>query len=182
MRSRALLAPIVVLTLLAVAAPAAAQDEPRFTVAGSYTILNDSDLEETFPVGWLLAVTRNLNSTFSLVGEMGGNYKTLELGGDDIDFKVHAFLAGVRVRSARANVIPFAQVLAGVANGSVSVPGTGESDSSNGFAVQPGAGIDFNFTPSAGLRLQADYRLIRDEGENTNQFRFAAGIVFGFGR
>lgn len=182
MRSRLLCVTIVLLSLLAIATPARAQDEAPINIAASYTILNDSDLEETFPVGWLVAVTRHLNSTWSLVGEMGGNYKTLEILDDDITFKVHGFLAGVRVRSARANAVPFAQVLAGVANRSVSVPGTGESDSTNGFTVQPGAGVDFTFANGIGVRLQGDYRLIRDEGENSNQFRFGAGLVFGFGR
>jgi hypothetical protein len=166
--------------VLGCAVSAAAQDPQRTTVAASYSYLNDRDIEENFPAGWLVAVTHRISPGFGLVGEMGGNYK-MDIEGTGIDLKVHAFMGGVRFEGAGRSVTPFAQVLAGVAQGSVSVPGTDDSISDNNFSVQPGAGVDLYFSERVGLRLQGDYRWIRGDDDNTSQFRFAAGLVIGIG-
>jgi hypothetical protein len=158
-----------------------AQSAPKGDVAVSYSILHDSDLEETFPVGWVLSASRHFNSKVSLVGEVGGNYKTVDFGIDEVKLKVHSFLGGVRLANrGAAKAVPFAQVLAGLARANGSF--LGESESSNGFAIQPGAGVDVTVSENVGIRFQGDYRLVRSEGETGNEFRFAVGAVFGFGK
>ena len=157
---------------------ASAQDQ-QGNVAFSYSILHDSDIEETFPVGWLLAVARNITPNMGIVGEVGGNYKSLEDDfGDDVSLSVHSFLGGLRFQSPRSSFTPFAQALIGGARARVSFDG--DSDSSTGFAVQPGAGIDFRVSDALNLRAQADYRYLRSDGESTNEIRFAFGVVFGW--
>jgi len=46
------------------------------------------------------------------------------------------------------------------------------------FSIQPGAGLQLRLTPSLGLGLGADYRLVFGEEENRNEFRLHAGLVF----
>jgi hypothetical protein len=74
----------------------------------------------------------------------------------------------------------FAQLLVGGVNGSASF--LGESVNSTIFAIQPGGGVDIHLTHGVGLRVQGDYRMLRDSGETTSEFRFAVGGVFRFGQ
>jgi len=115
-----------------------------------------------------------------VVGETGGNYKTVSVLGTDVNFRVHSFLGGVRVQNRRPKVMPFGQFLVGVARASVNL--LGEGDSSNGFAMQPGGGVDIPLTSSLGARVQGDFRMIRLEGETSNELRIGVGLVFGFSK
>jgi outer membrane protein with beta-barrel domain len=165
------------LLLLALATPVAAQDA-RGDVAIGAGILHDSDLEETFPAGWVFAVTGNIGPMLGIVGEMGGSYKSVDVLGTDVNFRVHSFLGGLRFMNRTQRAVPFAQFLVGAANGQVSM--LGQSESSTGLAFQPGGGADILLSERFGIRFQGDYRIIRDDGETTNEFRFAAGAVFAF--
>jgi hypothetical protein len=169
----------VALAVLTSAAPASAQVEEAGNVAVSYSIVHDSELEETFPTGWAFAVSGNISPMLAAVGEIGGNYKSVSVVGTDVNLRVHSFLGGLRLMNQREGVAPFAQVLLGAAHGSVSL--LGESEAQTGFAMQPGAGVDFTVSPKLRVRAQGDFRILRFDGENTNEFRFAAGLVFGFG-
>ena len=169
----------VALAVLTYAVPASAQVEEAGNVAVSYSVVHDSELEETFPTGWAFAVTGNISPMLAAVGEIGGNYKSVTIIGTDVNLRVHAFLGGLRFMKQRNDVVPFAQVLLGGVHGSVSALGEGEGET--GFAIQPGGGVDFTVSPRLRVRAQGDFRIIRFEGENTNEFRFAAGLVFGFG-
>jgi hypothetical protein len=168
------------LSALLLAPTIAAAQEEKGNFAVSYSLLHDFELEETFPVGWLVALTGHFTPNFAFVGEVGGSYKTIDFDGDDVSFRVYSFLGGVKFQSREASFTPFAQALLGAAVAGVSF--AGESESTTAFAVQPGAGIDFRLNDSLSMRLQGDYRFITSEGESSNEFRFAVGIVFPFGR
>jgi opacity protein-like surface antigen len=60
------------------------------------------------------------------------------------------------------------------------VSALGDGDSSNGFAFQPGGGVEISLNSSMGARVQGDFRMIRSEGDTTNEFRVGVGLVFGF--
>ena len=178
MRLRSVVTGVSALILsFAVAAPAAGQ-EHKADVAFGYSLMHDSDLEETFPMGWSFAVNGNLNDRFGVVGEIGGHYKTIEFLGADLSASVHTFMGGPRFRKQSGKVVPFAQVLAGMARGSVSY--LEESEHGTDFAIQPGGGVDVPVTDRFGIRLQGDYRIITGE-ESVNEFRFVVGGVIGFG-
>jgi hypothetical protein len=178
LRTKAIVGFVFCLTAILCVATRASAQESAGDVAFSYSILHDSEVEETFPMGWLVAGGANLGSHFAALGEVGGNYKSVDLLGTDVNLRVHSFLGGLRVHNRTPRVMPFGQVLVGVAHFGASVLGEGES--SNGFAIQPGGGVDIPLTSSLGARLQGDFRMIRSEGETTNEFRFGFGIVFGF--
>lgn len=167
--------------VLGFAGPAIAQDTPKADVAISYSILRDQDIEETFSLGWVAAVAGNLNDWFAIVGEVGGNYKSIDILGIDIDLNVHSFLAGPRFAGRQSTkATPFGQILVGAARASGGAFGI--SASRTAFAIQPGGGVDIAVSPNVGIRLQGDYRAIRDEGETSNEFRFAVGVLFRLGR
>jgi hypothetical protein len=178
LRTKAILGVVVGLIAIFSAPKPAFAQESAGDVAIGYSILHDSDSEETFPMGWLFAGGVNLGNSFALVGEAGGNYKTVSVFGTDVDLRVHSFLGGVRVQNRQPKVMPFGQVLVGLAHMGASA--LGEGDSSNGFAIQPGGGVDIPLTSSMGARVQGDFRMIRAGGETTNEFRVGFGLVFGF--
>jgi opacity protein-like surface antigen len=166
---------IVCILVAVVALPAAAQDAPKFDVSGEYSFLRDSELEQSFH-GWLLSAAGNMSSVLGIVGEVGGNYKTISVLGTDLELSVHTFMAGVRF-SSRANekVTPFGQIVAGAARAAGSA--FGESESATEFALQPGGGVDIWITPTVGIRAGADYRRIFSD-PGTNEFRLHFGVVF----
>src|SRR4029453_493793 len=83
----------VSLLLLALTTPAAAQGT-KGDVAVGVGILHD--WEETFPTGWLFTTTGNVSRMLGIVGEIGGNYKTFDMFGTDVNLRVHSFLGGLR--------------------------------------------------------------------------------------
>jgi len=169
--------------LVCLSVPAFAQDTvPAVDIGGGYSFLRDQDLEENFH-GWVASVAGNLNRWMGVVGEVGGNYKTENIL-VDVDFSVHSFMGGVRFSARQAGgVTPFGQILLGGVRGSVSA--LGESESSTEFAIQPGAGVDIWLRPRFGIRVGGDYRRIfvseEDDGEDSNEYRFYAGVVLGLG-
>lgn len=185
MRSSVLTA---VLTL-AMAVPAFAQQAPAYDVSVGYSLLRDDeladlDLAETLH-GWLASVGVNFNRWFGVVGEVGGNYGTIEFEPPpefpvEIDLKVVSFMGGPRFAShASPSFTPYGQFLFGVARGTVEF--LDESESSSEFAIQPGGGIDIWVIPDIGIRVGADYRRIFiddiEDGGGANEFRFHVGIV-----
>lgn len=180
-----------VLTLV-MAVPAFAQLAPAYDVSVGYSLLRDEeladlDLTETLH-GWLASVGFNFNRWFGVVGEIGGNYGTIDfepppefpVGPIELDLKVLSFMGGPRFAShASPSFTPYGQFLFGVARGTVEV--LDESESSSEFAIQPGGGIDIWMIPDIGIRVGADYRRIFiddiEDGGGSNEFRFHVGIV-----
>ena len=187
LRSKIACGLVMFLAMLGMTAQAAFADPPpTFEIGGLYSVHhNDAG---TFPLGWLFAVGGNLTGGTSgedrvmdlfLVGEISGAYKTVGTYSDET-IREHTFLGGVKLAGAAAkSATPFVQVLSGVGN--IGVGSGAESLSTNAFAFQTGGGVDVRMGARAALRVQADYRLLRKEGHNLNEFRFAAGVVFGFG-
>lgn len=156
-----------------------AQEVPAGDVSGGYSFVRDQELEENFQ-GWVGSAAFNLSPWLGVVGEVGGNYKTLSAFGTDVDLSVHTFAGGVRTSfRGSSSVTPFAQLLVGAARASGSVLGVSESDTE--FMVQPGGGVDVWFQPTVGLRIGGDYRRILEDS-GANEFRFHAGIVAAFGK
>jgi hypothetical protein len=166
----------IALSAWLVAAPSFAQTTtPPWDFSAAYSFLRDQDFEENFH-GWLISGGANLTPLFSVVGELGGNYKSFDDGPVDVKLSLYSFMGGPRIQARdSATFTPYGQILFGAVRGSVSVED--ESDSETDFALQPGAGIDWWFQPNAGLRFGVDYRRIFTEGEGTDQFGIRIGIV-----
>src|SRR5438128_1129924 len=100
--------------------------------------MQDSDLSTDFPAGWTASLVEgHLTSWFEILGEAGGNYKTLSGGPTEVSLSVHTFLAGPRFTASNTvPVAPFVQLLVGVARGSfdVSAPNVNLSVFGTNFA------------------------------------------------
>jgi Outer membrane protein beta-barrel domain len=162
-----------------VAAPAKAQGVEA-SVGYNYLYIDtepgDPDDLQNLPAGWYADVAANLTSMFGVVGQVTGNYKSIDFGsGDEADLKIHTFMGGVRIGGSALSIRPFVQVLFGGANAKF----TGDfDDSETDAALQAGAGVNIKPGP-IGLRLGADYIRVFTEDEGTNVFRVGVGIVFG---
>ena len=161
-------------------------------MSGGYSLLrdlnaddDDDDDDEVQNInGWVASVAGHFNPWFGIVGEVGGNYATVQdpFFETDFDFSIHTFMAGPRFTARGSSAVtPFFHVLVGGARSSVSVLFT-EVGSTTELAVQPGGGVDFWVAPNFGIRVGGDYRRIFIEDDNADQFRFHVGVVVSGGR
>jgi hypothetical protein len=180
-----------VLSLLLLSAPASAQT-PRADIFAGYAVMRDQDRAETFPAGWVASVAGHITDWIGVVSEVGGSHRVCEdcqrgpftsatFRGTDRHLRVFTFMAGPRFAARQLpRVTPFAQLLLGGSHISGGVQFDGAL--TTGFTYQPGAGIDLNLTPTVGLRVQADYRVIRTEGHSGKASRLLAGLVWRKGQ
>jgi hypothetical protein len=175
---------VVVALAFIIARPAFAQDTMRGDFAVGYSVMRDSDASETFPAGFVLAITGDVNTKIRIVGEFGGNYKTITFPGGRLRLGVVTYQGGLRfVPVSDAKVRPFVQVLAGGARFSGTVLGViGATDGTNGVAIQPGGGVDIRLHRLVDGRFQADYRAMHANGETLGEFRIAFSAAIPFGR
>jgi hypothetical protein len=191
--------------VLAVSAPALAQDVPRGDFSVGYQLLNVSvpvdptvaqgiDTSQTLPVGWYFDVAGNISPMFGVVFQVGGNYKTIEqtvtvqgvTATGSVGLSVHQFMGGLRV-NARGNpaVTPFGEVLAGAmsasADVSVSVTGPGgtlfeTSETVSGTDFALGFGGGVDIRTSDRFGIRASASYIRIFGEDDGVNAFRLGV------
>ena len=185
--------------LLFGATTALAQDKTEVSAGWRDLYISGSDGEDgtNIPKGWYLDVSVPLSPMFSIVGDVGGHYKseatTQVVQGISVtgtaDAKIHTFMGGVRLRGGQnPRVSPFAQVLFGAAlasfdaEGSVTVGGIPQafdfSESDTEAALSLGGGVNLS-AGSLGVRLQAEWlKILADDSGNA--FRFGVGVVIPF--
>jgi hypothetical protein len=186
--------------MLATAGAALAQDARR-ELSGGYRYLYIAGTDDadgtSVPAGWYVDVAYPITPMLSLVGDVGGHYKSesesfVEQGvtiTGTAKVSVHSFLGGVRL-SQRDNprVTPFGQVLFGAARASASVEASAnvggvpfdldfdESETEPALSIGGGANV------SAGsfvIRVQGEWlKILADDSGNA--FRFGAGVVIPF--
>lgn len=185
-------------------ATSAAQDiesmpVPAVEVSAGYMLMHDTVAEDKYPGGWYFSTVGNLSHWFGVVGEASGGYRS-----EDSRFledtvrmatkrQVYAFLGGGRFFHKAGRVVPFAQMLAGVATHRIQQtttiasggpgPGTyGYKGSVTGAALQPGGGITVYLTELVGVRAALDYRVTFDrDNDALHEVRFVSGFTFRWG-
>jgi len=163
---------------LSVAVPAAAQ--PRAVeISGGYTFVHDAKNDISLPAGWLAGGAVAITRWLAAAADVSGSYRTEEAFGVALHFRTHAIVGGGRVHARLGRATEFAQLLAGVVRGS----GTafGFTDTTNAFAVQPGAGLDYPLSDRLAARGQLDVRFIRNQPEGNEagyEYRFSASVVY----
>jgi opacity protein-like surface antigen len=157
----------LVLVVGRLVAPASAQDAP-LELSGGYQVISlepgQDQNTQTLRTGWYIDLAGNLTRVFAIVGQVGGNYRSREVFGNELRFNLHEFMAGIRA-SGRANtmVVPFGQALIGPVRASLSQ--LGERASVTKFALQFGGGVNWRLTQRIGIRVGADYLRIFNEQE-----------------
>ena len=197
------LATLVLGVLVLTGGTALAQGRPEVSAGWRLLHISGSDSEDimgteddgvNLPKGWYFDVAVPMTPMLSIVGDIGGNYKseTESFTEQGITFtgtakaSVHTFLGGIRLGATdNPRVNPFAQILFGAARGTASVEATVSGitlidfdESGTEAAMSLGGGVNLNAGPF-GVRLQAEWLKILEE-DSGNAFRFAAGIVIPF--
>ena len=176
---------LVIGVLLISRGTALAQDQGD--VSGGYRYFRSEG--ESLSKGWYVDVTGHLTKVLSIVGEVGGSYRSESetFGGitAEANVKVHTFAAGVKLRASKVspNAVPFAQVLFGGGKASVAVKAAGITafdDSSTDPIMHVSGGVDVSGSGSpVGVRVQAGWlRVFEDDASNI--FSFSVGANIGF--
>jgi hypothetical protein len=90
--------------------PLFAADTPRFELGAGYTFMRDTDRGESFPAGWAVSASGNVNSWLGVVTEVGGSHRSCDncqrgpfaterFRGTDLHNRILTFMAGPRVAS-----------------------------------------------------------------------------------
>ncbi len=183
---------LTVIGFLLPARPALAQDTTRLELAGSYQFLQPlcpSVSCYNYPVGWQGSVAVGVTNWLSVVGEVGGNRRTVTtstsgsiptvtiptgtlVATSTSEAGAYDFLGGLRAARQLAPALRvFGEVMFGAnhfthaTSSSLSIPeeaaqvGTAFSASSTGWGWQPGVGVDVAVAPRWAVRVGVDYRL-----------------------
>src|ERR1700722_3761866 len=180
------------LLLLSLSSAAVAQQKPSNTLDASITF---SELRANAPVGgcgcfWMPGGTGELSypvwKNFSALAEVAG-HSTGNVPGFNVGLSLVSGMGGLRVRVPNhTRYQPFAQVLFGGVHGFDSyfpAPiGKLPTSYDTSFAMAVGGGLDIAVSRNVWIRaLKADYNysaLRNLQGDNQNQLRIGAGIVF----
>jgi opacity protein-like surface antigen len=194
--------------LFAVAAFAAAQENPKVEIFTGYSLFHfdDNGLENAinagFPGccnytkimhGWEAPAQFNLNKTFGIVADFSGHYGSpVQItGGNSVDGSIYNVLFGPQINLRGKRMSGYVHTLLGFQRAKIqAIPGPVNSPdfSNNAFEWAIGGGFDYNATKTIAIRLgQLDYLLgTQDFGLATstahqNNLRYSAGIVFRLG-
>jgi hypothetical protein len=161
--------------LLSTAASVRADDHP-FEVSGGYAYLNEQTNSQRVPRGWTGGVAASVNRWFTIAGEVAGSYLPA-LDATSTSPSIYSFLAGPRyVFRVQERVTAFGQFLIGDVHASTGAYSAAAA--TDDLAYQPGGGIDIRVAPRWAVRVQGDFRAVRETGTTSNQERFVAGVVF----
>jgi hypothetical protein len=176
------LIPIGVGVLCLACSPAMAQ--ARGDVSAGYRFLKSEGL--SYPAGWYVDATGHISSVISIVGDVGGTYKSdsLSFGSfeQSLDARIYTFLGGVRVSASTRDpdVIVFGKALFGAANLRTTTTSLGItlSRTSTEPALSLGGGVDVNDLP-IGVRVQMAWLRVFEQ-IGSNAYHFSIGAKFDF--
>mgnify|MGYP001106952547 CR=1 FL=1 len=165
---------VLVLTAL-LAVPAMGQDEyPKAEIFGGFSYLNvDTGDTRENTLGFQASVAGNFHKNIGIVGDFGGQYKTIE----GVTGHAYEFLFGPRFnyRTEKANVFVHGLF------GGVTIGAAGESE--NGFAMGIGGGVDVKVSDHVAFRvMQVDYIPSHIAEFWQHNLRLGVGIVFTSGQ
>jgi hypothetical protein len=164
---------------------------PRMEATVAYSGLRDDTFSKGgrdgfFELGWALSLCGNLSRSIGVVGEASGHYSsedTVDAQGATVavDRDLLAAHAGLRYTHRGAGRVgAYVQALAGWTRSGVQASGRREIE--DAFSVQPGLGVHVQLTPSVGLALGADYRLVLGKQQDRGEVRYLVGVVIAAGR
>jgi opacity protein-like surface antigen len=162
------------------------------------TTLLPTTLRESF-WGWQASLNGNLSRHLSIVGDFGGQYKTIDTGallggtasGIGVGMSNYQYLFGPQYNMRMDKINPFVHVMFGASRASAAVtvtdPITGLTSttavSSTGLGLGIGGGLDVNVSHKLALRVpQFDWTPMHNGGVwSKNVVRIGIGLVFKAG-
>jgi putative cofactor-binding repeat protein len=169
---------LLLLCLSVFASPArcGAQDVPRLQFFGGYSFTRFQSTTFGFSSGsnlngWNVAVSGNIIRNLGGTAELSGQY------GNHMNLR--DFAAGPQILYPRGNMLFFAHALFGKGRTFVN-EGGGVGDTQRAYLF--GGGLDMPFRHRFDIRVfQADYIRTQLLGQNQNNFRVSAGVVYHWG-
>lgn len=167
-------------------------EDSKASVSATYTVLRDTDSEQTFGRGMSVAGTYRVRRWVYVAAEVAfsadhEDYSSSQ--GGTYDFRYQSIQAGPRASPLTGRVQPYAELLAGVTRLGIwerrldRIGGWGSPE----FSVQPGLGVDLLIARRVALRLGGDLRLLFrhdnrfDTGYRTKLYRLNVGLAFHLG-
>jgi len=135
---------------------------------------------ESVPVGWTLGMTAAITNHFQFVSEGSGDFRTVDISGDETRLTRYAFLNGLHAVARSRHVDGFLQVLGGLVRSNDDGATTGRF--SNHPCLQLGGGADLNVSGRAAFRFTAAHRFIDLDDGSRGEWRFGTGLVIRFNR
>jgi len=157
------------------AIPLSAQnDYPKAEVFGGFSFLRSGGQNLA---GWQGSVAGNFHRNIGVVGDFGGQYKSIS----GVGVSTYQFLLGPRFSVRGKGFTAFSHFLVGGVNIGAGLEGV--SVRASGLALGVGGGVDVNLGKSVAIRvMQLDWGATRVLGEwETHNIRYGAGVVFKFG-
>jgi hypothetical protein len=145
-----------------------------------YSFYRDQSDSLSFPAGWMLSGARHATPEIEIVGAISGSHRSDDaLGVNVASTTIYTFSAGPKYARRTGSVTAFGQVLVGL--GVVRSSTFGVSDSSAGFALQPGGGVDIPITKTLAFRIGGDVESVHASGGWFSGFRINAGVMLTTG-
>ena len=163
--------------LLLISIPGWAQESyPKAEVFGGFSISSiaaGSPSTRTSFYGWQASVNGNLHRRLGIVGDFGGQYKSIA----GIGISNYQFMFGPQLSARQEKVTPFVHALFGASRTSA----LGLSSTNLGLGI--GGGLDLNVSDRLAIRVpQFDWTPVRAGGVwNSNIIRIGIGLVFKAG-
>jgi len=158
-------------------------EKPRASVGreyqwfAGYSFYRDQSDDLSFPAGWALSAARHATPEIEIVGAISGSHKSADAFGVNLaSTSIYTFAGGPKYARRTGSVTSFGQVLVGVAATRTSALGV--SDSSAGFALLPGGGVDIPITKTLALRAGLDVQTVHGSGGWFTGFRINTGLMF----
>ncbi len=167
---------IIVLCVVALVVPLAAQDRPTVSVFGGYQYTRIGGLGGVNTNGWNAAVTADVNRWLGVKADFSGAYKSA----GEITAKAYTYTFGPVFSRRGERFTPYVHALFGGFRASTGFRGLGAS--TNGFAMMLGGGADARVSGRVSVRLvQVDWITWSAQGvtEKKNA-RISTGLVFRF--
>ena len=117
-----------------------------------------------------------LNDWFALEGNMVAAFGSSVFAGETAKYLLYAGGGRIAWRDPRHRWEPWMHALVGGVHMNPQTALAGK----NGFALQPGAGVDLRVNSRLSFRAEGDYVYSRLYSQSQNNFQFGAGAVFHF--
>jgi hypothetical protein len=182
----------VMVLLFALGGVAAAQNS-KFTIFAGYSYGNTSygDSHRSNLHGWEASVEGyRLRPWLTFVADGSGYYGWNQFpiscvtvpictpAIPDVRARQYTLVGGPQVSVFRGNFRPFVHVLGGASR--VTVRTTGFFDSSNGYTIAAGGGVDYKWRGPFSIRVAGDYLRMDLFNVNQNMYRASTGFVIHF--
>jgi hypothetical protein len=165
------------------AAPAAAQTLPMPNTDLSLGYQSLHIPGQNYPLGVFVDLSTRITDMIRVVGEAGLSLDQQSQSNLNGTLTFYQYGVGPRLTASAGRVLPFAQVLVGGVHSRgdlITTSGTPFTASSNGFMIQPGAGIIVPVTRTFAFSGGVNYRRVMFENDSDNETSVFAALRIAF--